>query len=176
MNRLVMALIVVFAVSAFALPVAGEAPQNFVRREAPAPVPELTFTDGEGKSQSLADFRGKIVLLNLWATWCAPCRKELPTLDRLQAALGGADFEVLALSVDRRGLDAVKKFYAVTGIQHLAIHVDSSSRAGFALATEGLPMTLLIDRRGQEIGRIFGPAEWDAPDMVDFLKSIVAGK
>ena len=176
MNRLVIVLTVVLAFGAFALPAAGEPPQNFVLRDAPAPVPELSFTDGEGKPQSLADFRGKIVLLNIWATWCLPCRKELPTLDRLQAALGGADFEVVMLSVDRRGLEVVKKFYAEIGIQHLAIHIDTSSRAGFALATEGLPTTLLIDRQGQDIGRLIGPAEWDAPDMVDFLKSIIAQK
>ena len=176
MKRMVLAMSIVFALGAFAPPAGGEAPQNFVLRDAPVAVPELSFTDGEGKPQSLADFRGKIVLLNIWATWCLPCRKELPTLDRLQASLGGADFEVVMLSVDRRGLEVVKKFYAEIGIQHLAIHIDTSSRAGFALATEGLPTTLLIDRQGQEIGRLIGPAEWDAPDMVDFLKSIIAQK
>ena len=176
MNKFVIATIVVFAFGAFAPPALGEPPQNFVLRDAPAPVPELSFTDGDGKPQSLADFRGKIVLLNIWATWCLPCRKELPTLDRLQAALGGADFEVVMLSVDRRGLDVVKKFYAEIGIQNLAIHIDASSRAGFALATEGLPTTLLIDRQGKEIGRLIGPAEWDAPDMVEFLKPIIAQK
>ena len=157
-------------------PALADPPQNFVLRETPAPVPELQFTDGEGKPQTLADFRGKVALLNIWATWCLPCRKEMPTLDRLQATLGGADFEVVALSIDRGGAEVVKKFYTDIGIQHLSIHIDSSGKAGFALATAGLPTTLLIDRQGQELGRLIGPAEWDAPDMVAFLKSIIARK
>lgn len=147
-------------------------PGNFVLHDAPVTVPELQFTDGDGQPRSLADFRGKVVLLNLWATWCLPCRKEMPTLDRLQAALGGDKFEVVALSIDR-GADAVKKFYAEIGIQHLAVHVDTSSQVGFTLATAGLPTTVLIDAEGRELGRLIGPAEWDAPDMVAFLKSIV---
>lgn len=100
----------------------------------------------------------------------------MPTLDRLQATLGGSDFEVVALSIDRGGAEVVKKFYTDIGIQHLSIHIDSSGKAGFALATAGLPTTLLIDRQGQELGRLIGPAEWDAPDMVAFLKSIIARK
>ncbi|CAN7492953.1 TlpA disulfide reductase family protein [Pararhizobium sp. LjRoot238] len=147
--------------------------QNFVLHDTPAPVPELQFADGEGKPRSLADFRGKVVLLNVWATWCLPCRKEMPTLDRLQAELGGSAFEVVALSIDRGGADAVRKFYTEIGIQHLAIHVDASSQVAFALATAGLPTTLLFDAEGRELGRLIGPAEWDAPDMVAFLKTIV---
>lgn len=155
-------------------PALADPPQNFVLRDAPAPISELRFTDGDGTPRTLADFRGKVVLLNIWATWCLSCRKEMPTLDRLQAALGGSDFEVVALSIDRGGADVVKKFYTDIGIQHLAIHVDASGKAGFALATAGLPTTLLIDAKGQELGRLIGPAEWDAPDMVAFLKSIIA--
>ncbi len=173
MKRLALAIAALVAVMGSA---AAEPPQNFVLRDAPAPVPELQFTDSEGKPGTLAEFRGKVVLLNLWATWCLPCRKEMPTLDRLQASLGSPDFEVVTLSIDRGGPEVVKKFYAEIGIQHLAIHIDTSSKAGFALATAGLPTTLLIDRQGQEIGRLVGPAEWDAPDMIAFLKSIIAQK
>jgi hypothetical protein len=97
----------------------------------------------------------------------------MPTLDRLQAALGGPDFEVVALSINRGGLEVVKNFYAEIGVQHLAIHIDT---ANFELATAGLPTTLLIDRQGQELGRLVGPAEWDTPDMAAFLKSIIAKK
>ncbi|CAN7569168.1 TlpA family protein disulfide reductase [Phyllobacterium sp. LjRoot231] len=156
--------------------VAADPPQNFVVRDAPVPVPELQFTDGEGRPRTLDDFRGKVVLLNVWATWCLPCRKEMPTLDRLQASLGGPDFEVVTLSIDRGGTEVVRKFYAEIGIQHLTIHIDTSGKAGFVLATAGLPTTLLIDRQGQELGRLVGPAEWDAPDMVAFLTSIIAQK
>jgi len=155
-------------------PVLADPPQNFVLRGAPAPIPELQFTDGGGTLRTLADFRGKVVLLNIWATWCSPCRKEMPTLDRLQTALGGSDFEVVALSIDRGGAEVVKKFYAEIGIQRLAIHIDTSSKAGFVLAAAGLPTTLLIDAQGQELGRLIGPAEWDAPEMVAFLRSIIA--
>ncbi|NNH41868.1 TlpA disulfide reductase family protein [Rhizobium laguerreae] len=165
---LVAALVIVLASLA-----AAEPPKSFVLRDAPEPVPVLQFADDAGRPQTLDMFRGKVVLLNLWATWCVPCRKEMPTLDRLQAMLGGADFEVVALSIDRGGPEAVRKFYAETGVQHLAIHVDATSKAGFALATIGLPTTLLINRQGQELGRLVGPAEWDAPDMISFLRSII---
>lgn len=170
MNRLVLAILAVFAIAGpgFAGP-----PQNLVLHDTPVPVPELQFTNGEAQPRTLADFRGKVVLLNVWATWCLPCRNEMPTLDRLQAALGGDKFEVVALSIDRGGADAVRKFYTEIGIQHLAIHVDTSGQVGFALATAGLPTTLLIDAEGRELGRLIGPAEWDATDMVAFLRSII---
>ncbi|WEX79000.1 redoxin family protein [Sinorhizobium numidicum] len=148
-------------------------PKSFVLNDAPKPVPEVQFTDGEGRPRTLADFRGKIVLLNVWATWCLPCRKEMPTLDRLDAALGGHDFEVVALSIDRQGAEAVKTFYAEVGVQRLAVYVDTSGQALSALAALGLPTTILIDAEGRELGRLMGPAEWDAPDMVAFLKSII---
>jgi thiol-disulfide isomerase/thioredoxin len=173
MRRLALAICAIIIVAGAA---AADPPQNFVLRDAPGPVPELQFTDGEDNPRTLADFRGKVVLLNVWATWCLPCRKEMPTLDRLQASLGGPDFEVVALSIDRGGVEVVRKFYAEIGIQHLTIQIDTSGKAGFALATAGLPTTLLIDRQGQELGRLIGPAEWDAPDMVAFLKSIISQK
>jgi thiol-disulfide isomerase/thioredoxin len=173
MTRLAFALLILINMIATAR---ADPPQNFVLRDSPAAVPELQFTDGEGKPRTLMDFYGKVVLLNLWATWCLPCRKEMPTLDRLQASLGGPDFQVVTLSIDRGGADVVRRFFAEIGIQHLAVHVDTSGKAGFALGTAGLPTTLLINRRGEELGRLVGPAEWDAADMVAFLKSVVARK
>jgi len=155
---------------------ATEAPQNFAVLDTPETVPEISFTDAAGQPKTLADYSGKVVLLNIWATWCAPCRKEMPTLDRLQAKLGGPDFEVVALSMDRKGPDIVKKFYAEIGVTHLALNIDTSAKAMFALNALGLPMTLLIDRDGKEIGRLIGPAEWDAPDMVDFIRGRIAAK
>ena len=154
---------------------ASAAPQNFVMSEAPKPMPELQFTDSDGKSLTLADFRGKVVLLNIWATWCAPCRKEMPTLDRLQAILGGPDFVVLPMSIDRKGMDAVTKFYAEIGIQHLAHYVaPGANQVLDILGVWGLPATLLVDRQGRELGRLDGPAEWDSPDMINTLKTIIA--
>ncbi|WP_139789223.1 TlpA disulfide reductase family protein [Manganibacter manganicus] len=155
---------------------AAEAPQGFALHETPVAVPDIRFEDSDGKPRTLADFRGKVVLLNIWATWCAPCRKEMPTLDRLQAELGGPDFEVVALSMDRAGPEQVKKFFAEIGTKHLALNIDVSAKAMFTLGAPGLPMTLLIDRRGEEIGRLIGPAEWDSPEMADFIRGRIAAK
>jgi thiol-disulfide isomerase/thioredoxin len=147
--------------------------RNFIRHVPPLALPDIAFEDGERHPRTLKDFEGRIVLLNVWATWCAPCRKETPTLDRLQAALGGKDFEVVALSVDRGGVETVKKFYADLGVRHLAIEVDPSTKANPALGVFGLPATLVIDREGREVGRFVGAAEWDAPETISFLRSIV---
>jgi thiol-disulfide isomerase/thioredoxin len=152
---------------------AQEAPKNFAMHDAARPVATIKFDDGQGQSRSLADFKGKVVLLNIWATWCVPCRKEMPALDRLQALLGGADFEVVPISIDRGGIETVGKFYAEISLQNLAMYIDSSGQMLRALGAVGLPTTLLIDRGGNEIGRIVGPAAWDAPEIVEFLRSIM---
>lgn len=117
-----------------------------------------------------------MVLLNIWATWCVPCRREMSSLDRLQAILGGADFEVVALSMDRAGIEIVRKFYAEVGIRNLAIYINSSGKAARELGIIGLPATLLIDRAGQELGRLVGPAEWDEPEIVEFLRRTISQK
>ena len=150
---------------------AADAPPKFALHPAAKSLPEIQFQDSEGKNLSLADFRGRLILLNIWATWCLPCRHEMPTLDRLQAELGGPDFQVLALSMDRGGFEAITKFYDEVGVKHLAIYLDSSARAASTLGAVGLPTTLLIDRDGREIGRLVGPAEWDSSDMIAFIRS-----
>lgn len=157
-------------------PPLGGTPSGFVLNDTPKPVPDVRFTDGDGQPRTLEDFHGKVVLLNVWATWCLPCRKEMPTLDRLQVALGGSGFEVVALSVDRQGAAAVNTFFSEVGVRHLAVHVDASGQVLSALAALGLPTTVLIDADGLELGRLMGPAEWDAPYMVAFLRSVVEGK
>ena len=156
------------------IPVVAAAPGNLSLYDTPKPVPPITFADGEGRKQTLADFEGKLVVLNVWATWCLPCRKEMPTLDRLQQMLGGPDFEVVALSIDRDGPDAIRKFFSEIGVQHLAIWVDSTSKAAGDLGAVGLPTTLLIDRQGRELGRLIGPADWDQPEMIAFLKGLIS--
>ena len=153
---------------------AAEAPKNFIVHNAAKPLPDIQFGDGDGHAGKLADYRGKVVLMNVWATWCIPCRQEMPTLDRLQAELGGPDFQVVALSIDRGGADVVRKFYQETSVQRLKILLDRGHSAFEALAVIGLPTTVLIDREGREIGRLVGPAEWDTPDMIAFLKSFTA--
>ncbi len=151
----------------------AEAPAGFVVHDEPLELPNITFQDGAGNTRQLAEFRGRVVLLNVWATWCGPCRHEMPTLDRLQAALGGADFEVAALSIDRAGIEVVRAFYGEIGIEHLEIYIDRHGGAMNELALVGLPTTLLIDRSGREIGRLIGPAEWDAPELLEFLRGRV---
>lgn len=143
----------------------------------PKPVPGLAVVDGNGRTFQLQDLRGKFVLLNLWATWCPPCLQEMPSLDRLQAGLGGGDFEVVALSVDT-GADSMQKiqaFYTRTGILHLKVYRDVDGAAIFQLKAVGVPTTLLLDRQGNEIGRMSGTAEWDSPEIVAALrKQLVA--
>jgi thiol-disulfide isomerase/thioredoxin len=137
----------------------------------PRPLPELAFVDGKGKPVTLADFRGRTVLLNVWATWCPPCREEMPSLDRLQKSLGGPGFEVVALSIDAGGAPVVERFYKEIGIASLAIYVDPGMRAAGQLATPGVPTTLLVDARGRELGRHAGPAQWDSPEALRVISS-----
>jgi thiol-disulfide isomerase/thioredoxin len=149
---------------------------EFARRPSPQQVPALAFVDAEGSAKTLADFKGRVVLLNIWATWCVPCRAEMPALDRLQARLGGPDFQVVALSIDRRGLDAVKPFYTELGLGSLGIYLDRSGAAAHALDTVGVPTTLLIDRDGRELGRKLGPAQWDEPEAVGLIRRAIQGR
>ena len=142
----------------------------------PRDLPEIRFVDAGDRNLSLADFRGKVVLLNLWATWCVPCRKEMPSLDRLQGQLGGDDFTVLALSIDRAGLPTVKRFYEEFGLQHIGLYLDVSGAASRAFGAPGLPTTLLIDRAGREVARKVGPAEWDSPEMLALVGQRIAAQ
>lgn len=148
-------------------------PAGFAVWDQPKPVPEVSFVDGAGQPRSLADFEGKVVLLNLWATWCGPCREEMPSLDRLQAQLGSPDFEVVALSLDQAGEQVVRDFYREIGIQHLALYIDQTAQAGAALNALGIPTTLLLDRQGREVGRKLGAAEWDSPEVVAYLSEVI---
>lgn len=149
---------------------ASSEPYAFSFFDQPRAVPGLRFVDGDGRAHSLADFRGKPLLLNIWATWCAPCRKEMPSLDRLQNKLGASQLLVLPLSIDRQGLPVVRKFYAELGLASLGMYLDQSGKAASELNTIGIPTTLLIDRDGREIGRKVGPAEWDSPEIVALLR------
>lgn len=144
--------------------------------DAPQDILSPPFSDAEGRKLTLEDFHGKVVLLNVWATWCISCREEMPTLDALEAQLGEADFVVIPLSIDKAGLPAVGKFYDEIGITHLGMYLAESIRAQFALGVFGLPTTILIGRDGRELGRLVGPAEWDSPEMIAFFQSIIANE
>jgi len=153
---------------------AERAPQDFVLIVPPKPVPEITFETVQGTPASLQLFEGKVALVNVWATWCAPCRHEMPTLDRLQQRLGSLEFEVVALSIDRAGLKPVTKFYREIGVANLAIYVDRSMQAMRSLEVSVLPTTLLIGPDGREVGRLVGSAKWDSLEMQSYLKDWIA--
>ncbi len=144
--------------------------ESFRPDPAPQPAPEFAFTDAEGKKLSLADFHGRVVLLNLWATWCGPCVEEMPSLDRLQAKLGGGRFAVVALSVDRQGLGVVRPFLDKTHIQNLATYLDPPGAAMRAFGVRGLPTTMVIDADGRVAGRIEGMARWDSADAEALMR------
>jgi thiol-disulfide isomerase/thioredoxin len=142
----------------------------FVTKKAPEALPEISFKNASGKDLTLADFKGRTVLLNLWATWCSPCREEMPSLDRLQQALGSDKFEVVAVSLDKQGAPASQKFLDDVKAKALRLYVDSSAKAGTNLKLIGMPTTILINKDGLEVGRLAGPAEWDS----DEAKKLIA--
>jgi thiol-disulfide isomerase/thioredoxin len=144
-------------------PLAG-AVANFTLMEAARPMPVAPFTDGDGVEWTFADYEGRILLVNFWATWCLPCKVEMPSLDRLEAALGGADFAVLPISLDLQGAEVVLPYYEAAGLEHLPVALDPASAIANALGIEALPTTILVDREGNGIGYFLGPAEWDSPE------------
>jgi thiol-disulfide isomerase/thioredoxin len=144
-----------------------------VKPQRPA-VADIAFADGAGKPLKLSDWRGKIALVNLWATWCAPCRKEMPALAGLQSKLGGADFEVLAISIDRKGVAASAAFLDDAKATALKLYVDPSSKSLAALQAIGLPASVLVDRDGREIGRLLGPADWASPEAERLIRAAIA--
>ncbi len=146
---------------------------TFTPTPSPRPVPAFQFLDGNGKPTSLQAMRGKVILLNVWATWCPPCVEEMPTLNKLQATLGGKDFVVVPLSIDKGGVFAVKSFYQENFIDHLAVDVDPTTRALDALRVLGTPTTILIDRQGREVARTLGPESWDEPAIEAQLKHYI---
>nr|WP_237476449.1 TlpA disulfide reductase family protein [Lichenibacterium sp. 6Y81] len=138
--------------------------------------PEIAFRTPDGQPTSLAAFKGKALLVNLWATWCVPCRKEMPALDALQREQGGSDFQVVAVNVDTARLDRPAEFLKQNGIQDLPLYSDPTADVLQALKRQGgllgLPTTLLVDRNGCEIGRMAGPAEWASPDGQAVIRAL----
>ena len=145
----------------------------------PFRVPDLAFKDAAGRDRKLADWRGRTVLLNLWATWCVPCRREMPALDALQAKLGGPDFEVVAVDIDTRDPQKPLAFLKEIGVSRLAYYADSSAKVFTELKTAGkafgMPTTVIVDRSGCEIGNMAGPAEWASDDGVKLVSAAVGG-
>lgn len=168
--------VILIAVLAIVLGIAAAPaaePSGIPLHEASRALPEIGFTDEAGVTLSLEAWRGRVVLLNIWATWCGPCRAEMPTLDRLQGRLASESFEVVALSIDRAGVAAVRAFYDEIDIKHLAIYIDETGQVAQDLGMFGLPSTILVGPDGRELGRLIGPAEWDAPEMIAFFESTI---
>ena len=151
---------------------AEEAAFDFDMHETPIEVPDLQFADESGSVRTLDDYRGKYVVVNVWATWCAPCREELPTLDALQRSLGGPAFEAITLSTDTGRRPAVERLFAELSITDLEELIDDTGSAMRDLGVYALPTTVLIDRNGREIGRKIGPADWDSPAAIEFFKAL----
>ncbi|MDP2356481.1 MAG: TlpA disulfide reductase family protein [Beijerinckiaceae bacterium] len=141
----------------------------------PRPAIDVSFDTPDGKRVSLADFRGRSVLLNLWATWCAPCRAEMPALDRLQAQLGGEHFEVVTVNIDTARLERREAFWKEIDIRHLTFYTDPKADIFQVLKRTGkvvgLPTTILIDSNGCELGLMAGPAEWDSEDAMSLISA-----
>jgi len=139
----------------------------------PRRLPDLSFRDAAGATKTLADWRGRVVLFNLWATWCVPCRKEMPALDALEAKLGGKDFDVVAVNIDTRDPAKPRTWLGEAGVTHLAYYADPTAsvfqelkRVGRAF---GMPTTLILDRDGCELASLAGPAEWSSDDALKLV-------
>ncbi len=148
---------------------------NFQPAEQAVPVADTPFTDGAGKQRRLSDYKGRGVVLNFWATWCAPCVREMPQLDRLKALVAANGIDVLTVSEDRKGVPLVKKFYEINKLHDLDILVDDGGKLLRALKGRGLPTTVLIDKNGIEVGRVTGIAEWDSTAVMAFIRECLGG-
>jgi thiol-disulfide isomerase/thioredoxin len=154
---------------------AGQSLGQFTALPAPLPAPALAFATRDGAQKQLAEFKGKLVLVNLWATWCVPCVEEMPSLDRLQAQLGDK-LTILAISEDRQGETVVAPFLAKNGIQHLSVFLDPKSAASNEFGAQGLPSSYLIARDGTIVGKEEGGAAWDSSEMLAKLQPYLDAK
>jgi thiol-disulfide isomerase/thioredoxin len=143
-------------------------------RPKPLDLPDLAFVDGTQRPTTLADWRGKVVLLNIWATWCVPCRDEMPALDKLETKLGGKDFEVVAVNIDKGAPEKPAFFLKEVGATHLGLYTDPTGKLFSTVKTVGMPTTLVIDRNGKEIGRLIGPADWASPEALALIAAAIA--
>lgn len=141
----------------------------------PRSVPDGAVTDETGAEYRLSDWQGKWVLLNFWATWCAPCRHEMPSLDRLEQTLGGDSFAVVPVATGRNPVPAIERFFAEVELEHLPILRDPTQALSRGMSVLGLPVTVIIDPEGREIARLTGDAEWDSDSAIAILSSLIGG-
>ena len=150
--------------------------EKFILNAMPLPVPKTAIKNSVGQTLTLKSFHGKVLLVNFWATWCEPCIREMPSLDRLQVALRDTNFVVVAINTDRGGAKLAQTFLAKLNVNHLALYLDEKMVLGRAMNVRGLPTSFIITADGTIRGRLTGPAEWDSPESIKliryFLKNI----
>ncbi len=173
MRRLLLTMLTTLTVFLVATLVAGLGRQELELYKTPRPLPRISFADAAGRQIDLGSFAGKVVVLDFWATWCPPCRAEFPSLDHLQQQLGGENLVVIPVSMDRKGMPAVDRFYEDLKVRNLGKYLDEDGEAAQAIGIRGLPTTLVIDQHGREIGRVEGPAQWDGKAIADALQSVM---
>lgn len=144
---------------------------NFLEKDPPVTLEDTPFYNGEGEEVRLSDYRGTPLVMNFWATWCAPCVAEMPALDRMKALLADSGIDVLAIDEDRKGEEMVPKFYETNNIENLDILIDRKMALVKSAGVAGLPTTLLIDAEGREVAAVVGEAEWDSPSAIAFVKA-----
>ncbi len=145
---------------------------RLVLAKSPQSVPLVAFSDGAGRRHALSEFKGRVVLLNLWAPWCAPCVRELPALAMLSRSLPAEKLRVIAVDVGRGGPEDARRFLSEHHASALAVYVDSDIALVRAFGAYGLPLSVIIDAKGREIARSIGPGEWDAPDAVAYMRRL----
>ena len=141
--------------------------------DAPADVPATTFTDREGGEHALSDWKGRVTLVNFWATWCAPCRKELPALDALNRDLGGDDFAVVTIAAGRNALPGIQRLFDEVGVETLPVYLDPKLQLSREMGVLGLPVSVLLDREGREIARMSGDAEWNSDSARAIVRALI---
>ena len=180
---MVIATVIVIAVGAFVFFPSNKATadgpklvghmQNFLLADRLIPPQEISWSDANGNKVKLADFRGKVVLLNYWASWCAPCQRELPGFDRIQAKMAGDDFTVLALNIDQGGKSVAEKNAKRLKLKHLKLYVDPQHQTVRKMGLRAMPTTFLFDRKGNKLGVLEGGAEWDAPEAIELIQYFI---
>lgn len=147
--------------------------KKLVVHSQPKAVPETPFNGEDGTNMTLADYKGKITVVNFWATWCAPCRHEMPMLSDLQTELGSEDFEVVTIATGRNAPPAMKKFFDEINVDNLPLHADPRMNLSRQMGVLGLPVTVIVDRSGQEIARLQGDADWSSDSAKSILKALI---
>ncbi|MCP5085233.1 MAG: TlpA family protein disulfide reductase [Rhodobacteraceae bacterium] len=147
--------------------------KKLVFHERPRAPVTKTFLTKDGEETDFSAYRGKVLLVNFWATWCAPCREEMPALDALQREMGGEDFAVLTIATGRNPVKMIEVFFDKVGVSNLPVLRDPTQRLATAMSVFGLPTSVVLDREGNEIARMTGEAEWDGADAKAVIRGVL---